>query len=595
MTDVRYYASLGLVLVCTLGSAQAMDAGAELRRFQDETQRRLQEPKKGSRALPDESASPSRAAAKSSDHLVFVSGYQVHGVSLLSESQVATVLKEFTGRTLTTADIHEAANALMRYYRERGYFLAKVFVPPQSFTDIVRLDVEEGRLETGGIEVRNQGIRVDTPVVKALLDKNLYSDQPLRRQDFERAVLLADDLPGTRIGTLIYPGTDVGTARLRAVMADEPLISGNIDLDNFNSRTLGQGRIGATVYLNSPAGVGDQWVTRLVTSGSRSNYAYLTYLRPVGISGLRIGASIDQFRYDAPALDRQSDVGGLARDTRVYFTYPIIRSRHSNLNLRADVSHYAVADRNPNNPAFVAPSVNPFAESRRRLNLVAVSLSGDDNHEILPNGTSLFDLSFTAGRLDVVGDANHQSYDSTGAPLFATGPKTDGDFARINLNLQRLQHLSGEWSAYGSLRGQWASRNLDASQRMHLGGATSLSGYPSGEASGDHGTELHLELRRDFAPPWGGNLQAGIFYSQGWLQRFKSPWFSVDNHVSLRSTGLQLTQTIDGHWVIRGVVGWQLGQGSPTEQANGYNSDDRVINYRIWVQAIRYFGSGGGR
>ncbi|MEY4563451.1 MAG: hypothetical protein RLZZ618_2728 [Pseudomonadota bacterium] len=536
--------------------------------------------------IPDLPPSPSKAAAEASSALVHVAGFQVHGVTQFSEAEVTLVLKDYIGRKLSTADLHAAANTLMRHYRNAGYMLAKVFVPPQSFGEVVRLDVEEGVLESKGIEVKNSGARVKTEVVQSILEQNLYTDQPLKRHDLERALLLADDLPGTQVGSIIYPGSEVGTARLRTVMSDEPLVSGNIDIDNFNNRQLGQERLGATLYLNSPSGVGDQVVTRLVTSGARSNYAYLTYLRPVGSSGMRLGASIDYFNYDANTLYNQGNINGHASDARLYLTYPLIRSRHTNVNLRTDFSHYRIVDRNPNNPSFAAPFVNPFADTERRLNMLHVSLSGDENHDFLPNGTTLFDVSLSGGNLDISSDANYKAYDALSA-------KTDGSFARFNFHIERLQHLSGTWSAYGKLNGQLASGNLDSSQRFYLGGATSTAGFPSAEASGDQGAEIHLELRRDFAAPWGGNLQAGLFYEQGWLKRAKDPWVAVDNSASLQSIGVQLTQTIDSKWLIRGLLGWQLGSESYIEKATGANSDGKNDNYRAWFQVVRYFGFGG--
>jgi len=573
----------------------AIDAGSQLRRFQDETQRRIQESRPSPAPLSELPPSPSKAAAGASDKRVHVAGFAVHGVTQFSEAEISAVLKSYTGRQLSTAEIHEAANALMRHYRNAGYMLAKVFVPPQTFHETVRLDVEEGYLQPKGVEVVNKGSRVRIDVVQDILDSHLYSDRPLQRNDLERALLIADDLPGTRVGSVIYPGTEVGTARLRSVMSDEPLLSGNIDIDNFNNRQLGQERLGATLYLNSPGGVGDQVVTRLVTSGARSNYAYLTYLRPVGSSGARVGASVDYYNYDATALYGGGDINGWASDLRLYATYPLIRSRYTNLNLRTDFSHYRIVDRNPNNPAYVPPSSNPFADEERRINMVQISLSGDETHDALPNGTTLFEATVTGGNLDITGNANYQAFDASGTPFFSSGPKTAGDFARFNYRLERLQHLWGAWSAYGSLTGQFASGNLDPSQRFYLGGPTSLAGYPIAEASGDQGNEIHLELRRDFAAPWGGNLQTGLFYEQGWLKRFKNPWYSLDtdNNITLKTVGLQLTQTIESKWVIRGLVGWQVGSQSPIEKVTGNNSDGRDQGYRAWFQVIRYFGFGG--
>jgi len=561
----------------------AIDAGSQLRRFQDETQQRTQTRRPGGDPIPQWPASPSQAAAASTVQ-TDVSGFEVHGVTRFSEAEVTAVLKDYIGRNLTTADIHAAANKLMRHYRNAGYMLAKVFVPPQTFAKVVRLDVEEGYLESNGIEVINKGSRVRTEAVQSLLEAQLYSDSPLRREDVERALLLADDLPGTSVGSVIYPGQEVGTARLRTVMSDEPLLSGNIDVDNFNSRQLGQERLGTTLYLNSPTGVGDQLVTRLVTSGSRSNYAYLTYLRPISSYGTRVGASIDYFNYDADALYNLGKIDGYASDARLYLTHPLIRSRYTNLNLRTDYSHFRIDDRrNFSGSQFAAD---------RRLNLFSISLSGDETHDWLANGITLFDATITAGNLDINGDALYQQYD-------ANGPKTAGGFGRFNFNLQRLQHVAGPWSVYGKITGQLASGNLDPSQRFYLGGATSVAGYPIAESSGDQGIEIHAELRRDFQVPWGGNLQAGIFYEQGWVQQQKNTWSgwnafdpSQSNRVSLQTAGLQLTQTFQNTWVIRGLVGWQVGPESPVKQLTGNDSDGRNESYRAWFQIIRYFGAG---
>ena len=571
---------LALSSILLSAPSLALDAGSQLRRFQDETQRRMENLRPKASQLPESPVSAAQAAASASTERTSIDGFEVHGVTQFSEAELAAVLETYVGRSLNTADIHAAANDLMRHYRKAGYMLAKVFIPPQRFTRVIRLDVFEGHLEPNGIEVVNKGKLVRPDVVQSILERHLYADQPLKRQDLERALLLADDLPGARVGGIIYPGMEVGSARLRTVMRDEPQIAGNIDFDNFNNRQLGQERLGTTLYLNSPSGVGDQVVTRLVTSGERSNYAYLTYLRPVGSAGTRIGFSLDYFNYDADMLRSQGEVNGHASDARLYVTYPLIRSRYTNLSLRTDLSHYRILDQSRINPAPVPPAINPFARSERRLNMLQITLSGDQSHDFLPNGTTLFEASGVVGNLNIVGDANFLAYDRA-------GPNSDGDFARFSYRLQRLQHIAGPWSLYGSLHGQVASKRLDSSQRFYLGGATSQAGYPYGETNGDTGFETHLELRHDFIPPWGGNLQAGLFYTMGKGKNHGESWQS-----SLQSSGLQLTQTLENKWVLRGLVGWQIGESSSVDKLTGSNADGRDAAYRVWIQAIRYFGLG---
>jgi len=70
-------------------------------------------------------------------------------------------------------------------------------------------------------------------------------------------------------------------------------------------------------------------------------------------------------------------------------------------------------------------------------------------------------------------------------------------------------------------------------------------------------------------------------------------WNAIDptlsNGVTLQSVALQLTQTIRDSWVIRGMVGWQIGAEPPIRQLTGDDSDGRSAGYRAWVQVIRYF------
>lgn len=512
----------------------------------------------------------------------------MHGVTRFTNAEVAAVLDDFVGRPLGTVDLHAAADALMRHYRKAGYVLAKVYVPPQAFTEVVRLDVEEGRLETGGIELVDQADRVGTSAVTGLLDRHLYTDRPLERRDLERALLLADDLPGVRAGSILYPGAEVGTARLRVLATNEPTLAGNVDLDNFGYRPLGRERLGTTLYLNSPGGVGDQVVARLVTSGRSSHYTFIEYLRPLGRAGARIGGSVDHFAYDAEALFNAGAIDGQARDARLFVTYPLVRSRHSNLTLRTDASHYRIVDRSHASGAAPAALPVPTVRAERRLSVLQVAVGGDDSHDALPNGTTLYDLNVVAGQVNIAGDGAYAAAD-------ALGPKTRGHFTRVSYRLQRLQHLSGPWSIFAALNGQFASRNLDASQRFYLGGATSQAGYPVGETSGDTGFETHVELRRDLSLPSGDSLQVGALYSHGEVEHLKVPWHPLDNTTSLGTVGLQLTYTSKHRWLIRGLIGRQTGGPSPVEQRIELNSDGRDEDYRMWFQAIRYFERGGSR
>lgn len=584
MAALRLYRHPGALLITAscfaIGPAIAgPDAGSQIRRFQEETQERLvPRAGDGNAAIPKAPSRTQEAAAAGGATRIYVKAFAVHGVTRFSADEIATVLSGFVGKELDTAGLHATADALNAHYRKAGYFVAKVFIPPQDVADVVRLDVYEGYLDGKGIEVVNKGQRIDARVVQDILDTHLKTGEPIRTADYERALLIAEDLPGVTTASTLYPGQQVGTARLRTTLSDLPFVSGNVDVDNFGNESTGRERLGATLYLNSPGKVGDMAVARVVTSGPRSNYAYLTYLRPISAHGTRIGASVDYYGYDADYVNNLGYSNGYASDTRLYVTHPIIRSRHNNLNIRADLSQLNIDDRN-----------DLHINARRRINSATIALHGDDDQAWLGRGISMADVSLTAGNVDVLGNVAYRI-------LNQFGPQTDGHYARFNYSLSREQQLPGPWSLYGKIRGQLASGNLDASQKMYLGGPTSVSGYPTGEAGGDEGMEIFGELRRDFIPTWGGTLTAGMFYQQGWLKMHKDPWSGwqgtnniIENRITMKSAGFSVVQTLTNAWVIRGMIGVQLGENPVRNPVTGLTSDGRSDKYRIWAQAIRYF------
>src|SRR5574343_137353 len=337
----------GSALIASNLACAAPDAGTQIRRYQEETLLRLNAQSREDQAAVPETPSRSAQAAATSQERIHVAAFLVHGVTRFSNEQIASALRPFVGQDLDTKGIHQAADTLNRLYREAGFFAAKVFIPPQDVAGTIRLDVYEGYLDPRqGIEVVNKGNRVDSQVIEGILSANIKADQPIHRADYERALLIAEDLPGVTTASALYPGETVGTARLRTTLNDLPLIEGNIDVDNFGTKAIGEYRLGTTLYLNSPTRVGDQAVARLVTSGDRSNYAYLTYLRPVSAYGTRLGASVDYFTYNADRISNLGYSDGQATDLRLYLTHPIIRSRHNNLNLRTDLSQLDIADHN---------------------------------------------------------------------------------------------------------------------------------------------------------------------------------------------------------------------------------------------------------
>jgi len=581
--SIRSIACRGIALALTMAahsapSMAAFDAGAQLQRLQRESREAGTRP--DSTTISPLPEGPSRAAAEASSATIFVSAFEVRGVTRFDSATLAATLAPFTGKVLDTAQIHAAADALMRLYRDAGFFAATVYIPPQDIDNgLLRLDIYEGALEQDGIEIDNRGENIRSEVVGEILSHHLADQYPIHRDEYERALLIAEDLPGIHTGSLLYPGQQVGTARLRTRIEDTPRWAGNVDVDNFGNVHTGRWRLGTTLYWNSPGKVGDQAVARFVTAGRGSNYLYLTYLRPVSASGTRIGISADVLNYRIDSIAGLGDAQGDASDIRLYLTHPLIRSRHSNLHFRGQISHLVLNDSN-----------DLDVDAHRTVDALILSVDGDEDHDWWANGLTLYRAALTVGQVDIRGnDVFHQADEAS--------TDIEGGFAHLNLLLSRLQHIAGPWTLFAQLRGQWASGNLDSSQKFYLGGPTSIAGYPVGEAGGDEGAEFHGEVRYDIpAPPWGGEMQISAFYQAGFVRVHDAPWpgwqgtnTRLGNQFALRSAGLSVTQNLGQDWLIRGLVGWQFGANPAEDPRTGEDSDDSNANHRAWFQLVRYF------
>ena len=132
-----------------------------------------------------------------------------------------------------------------------------------------------------------------------------------------------------------------------------------------------------------------------------------------------------------------------------------------------------------------------------------------------------------------------------------------------------------------SARGQLASRNLDSSERLSLGGFSGVRAYPQGEASGDVGYTARAELR------WllplkkqDQSLQLAVYLDNGRVQSTKNS----DTHRMLSSAGLGLVWSRKDDWFLRTDYAWKLG-------ARGENptADTSHCSGHFWIQGGLYF------
>jgi hemolysin activation/secretion protein len=494
----------------------------------------------------------------------------------LSEEKTKSILQPYENRYLTMEELKNAAKSLEDAHLANGDLSVNVIIG-DIHDGKVTFRLRGGVLREGGLYIENNSTHIKDKLVDGLL-KGILKPGLITREQYERAILLTNDVAGISAKADFYLSDEEGKDDLVITINDEDGFNGNIDIDNFGSYYTGRTQFATTLYWNSPNKYGEEIVTRLITTGKYSNYGYIDVALPVLNNGTRVGISFDYLDYELNHQKNNESGKGNAWNTTLYIKYPFVRTENLTISGEIDYTHSRSKD------------YNSSAElDNSQIDKGIIRLSGNRSDEFLLNGITYFNISLTIGNLKLKNE-EHRKSDA----LFS---QTAGYYTKANISLSRLQNVVDDFSMKLSIDGQWASKNLDTSEKYSLGGPYSVAGYPVGQVSGDNGALFYIDLRYDFYNmPWGGDFQVKTYYTYGWTQIFKDPsaWFEVpqyadNNEVRLQTAGIGLSQTWDNSTVVRLLVGKQVGENVLRQYYDGKDYDQSDSDYRAWLEAIYYF------
>ncbi|QMV62988.1 ShlB/FhaC/HecB family hemolysin secretion/activation protein [Pseudomonas berkeleyensis] len=537
------------LLSLSLMAATLPDAGQSQ---QNIDQRPLQLPGKQRLELnlPD---TPSAEATTSGPSLQ-VKGFTLQGNSAVASEELLALLADLQGRTVSLGELQAGANRITRLYRERGYPLARAYIPAQEIDGgVVQIAVMEGRYGEVGL---NNTSRVSDAALAPITQ--LKSGDAVRSAPLERSLLLLADTPGVEVKSTLKPGASVGATDLLVDVQSGPLLSGSVDADNYGNRFTGEYRLGGTLNVNSPLGLGDRLSLRAMGSDEDQQYGRIAYQLPIGPWATQVGVAYSDMDYQLAKDFEDLDAHGNARITSAYAIQPLVRSRDFSLYAQLQYDDKRLKD-----------DIDQFdSKSDKRSRVVTTSLNGNSRDQLFGGGVNSFALAWSQGSLNIDGAANQRVDDLSAG--------TRGQFHKLNPSLVRLQRLTDRFSLYGQLQGQWADGNLDSSEKLSLGGAYGVRAYPQGEASGDQGWLANLELRYALTEAW----QLNTFVDHGEVRLNKDTWSDGENHRRLSAAGVGARWAAHD-WQVNAVAAWKLGNDDPQSDV------DR--SPRVWVQVVRFF------
>jgi len=275
-----------------------------------------------------EAVRPGLAMGK--DIKIKVSKITVRGNTVVSQADLAKILSGYEGKTLDFTALNQLTGDISKYYRDRGYLLARAYLPKQ--------EIKDGSLEVAVLEGKIGEIKVNMDEAKRLrraqVDKliaDIKKEAVAKDSKLERSLLLLNDLPGIKVNSTLTPGASVGAADLLINVKEGRLFSGGVDLDNFGNRYTGVYRAGASLNVNDLSGYGDQLSLRAQTAGSGLLLARIAYNIPVGGQGTKLGIAYTDMTYELGKDLEILDYEGNSSVLSFYAAHPFIRSRRTNL------------------------------------------------------------------------------------------------------------------------------------------------------------------------------------------------------------------------------------------------------------------------
>ena len=514
---------------------------------------------------------------------VFIKSVRISGVLSQSEITLIDLIRPSLNKELSFTEIQELADQLVQYYRNKGYFLAQVLVPAQDVSDgNLTFKVIEGRLSQQDSRISLSGQqRTSVDRIANTILSPLAKDAGLNEAELERGILILNDLPGIKATVTVEPGGEAETARLLAQVKEGPLFRGSVTLDNAGNRYTGALRTGLNVYADNLTGQGDQAVMQASKSVNGDfSYGRIAYTRPIGYSGLVLGLSAFTVDYTSGKELESLDAKGDAESFVFSAQYPLIRSRTTNLALTS-----AYEQRLVSSDALGIPVTD------KRFDVSTIGLSGDHNDAWMGGGITGAGVTLTHGRLDL-----DRLPGALAADQGINGPRTQGEYAKLNINATRLQSLTPSTVGQISLNGQYAKQNLDSGEKFSLGGPSGLKAYPAGEALGDRGLVLSTEIRTVLAKSIEmggisvGDIQFSAFYDTGSITQFdQAPGTLVTpKSYHLRDAGVGLNIGNAGVYDLRIYLAHALGD-NPGADINGKDSNGRSSRTRLVVFTTIYF------
>jgi hemolysin activation/secretion protein len=464
---------------------------------------------------------------------VSIQAVDIQGATAYKPRELEPYYSGIVGQSVPLGQISTVLQQIQTKYRNDGYVLTVVrgTIEPVDGRATLRIRVVEGFISDVKIDgdIGPAGV-----LVYDFLNK-LTSIRPVNIADIERALLLAQDVPGVSVRAVLRPGTgEAGAVELVGQVGRKPF-GGFVQYDNRGAPFAGPNELLIGAQANSFTSAGERTEVLLYDTpfNKEQMFGQADVEGFVGASGLKLRA------YAGYGPSQPSgplgQVGFRSRLTiaGVSAAYPIIRTRPLSLsvNLAFDISRAEISEADTTTGARQQTSLDD-------LRVVRLGETLDFQDQTF--GTGLVGANTFALTL-------HKGLSALGASTTGDRPDTQIDFFKLTGELTRVQNLfnirGNSVALKLSVGGQYSSDILPSNEKYFLGGTKYGRGFFSGEITGDRAAGTTAELQVNTSTNWPVSLalQPYIFYDNGWAWNLAPG--DLNQHIASAGVGVRVSFT----------------------------------------------------
>ncbi|MBA7751921.1 ShlB/FhaC/HecB family hemolysin secretion/activation protein [Enterobacter sp. RHBSTW-01064] len=479
-----------------------------------------------------------------------ISRIELTGANLLSPLAKERLVAPWLNQCLDIAGLNALTNTVSDWYISRGYITSRAFLTEQDLSGgVLHLAVLEGKLQHIRLEgVPDRTLKMTFPGLEGKI---------LNLRDIEQGMEQLNRVRQRPVEIEILPGDRQGYSVVNLTATPEFPLSGSVSFDNSGQKSTGTGQLTGALYGNNLLGLADKW---FISGGRSSDFSNSKDAQnfAAGVS-IPYGYALLDYSYSwSNYLSTIDNTGYFWRSTgdtethRLTGSWVLFRNGDIKTGVSAGITHRI--NRNYLDDVLLATS-------SRKLSSVSLGI----NHtQKIASGVATLNPTFTQGVpwLGAEDDNDKQ------------GDVPKAEFRKWSLNGSFQRPVADKLWWLTSVYFQWSPDRLYGSERLTLGGETSVRGFKEQYISGDNGGYWRNELNWSlFTLPWVGDVGVLAAIDGGWLKKDGQDRYASG---TLWGTALGLTATNRGY-------SSQFTVGTPVDYPDWLAPDHLVIYYRFSV------------